>query len=301
VIAALLLFIALNAFAGGVYGMAGAPAVPREWLAGSPFESYRVPSLILIIAVGGSHLAAAAAVLHGSRRARTLTVLAGAILAVWITVQVALIGYVSWLQPAMAVVAVLTMVLSRRLPQATASTALGLERGVVRLVPYDAVWPRLYAEEEARIRAVVDLDLPLALEHVGSTAVPGLAAKPILDLLGGYPPGADVQRYIAALVRAGYTHRGESGIPGREFFRRGEPRAYHLHLAVQGGAFWRDHLAFRDALRASSETRDAYAKVKDELAQRYPRDREAYIEGKTSFVRAVVAQATESHTPRVSP
>ena len=178
-------------------------------------------------------------------------------------------------------------------------TSLGLESGTVRLAPHDPAWAALFAAEAQRLRAVLGPDRPLALEHTGSTAVPGLAAKPILDLLGGYPPGAPVEPYVAALVRAGYVHRGEQGIPGREFFRRGEPRAYHLHLAVQHGAFWREHLAFRDALRADTAVRDAYAALKLDLARRFPRDRESYIEGKGAFVRQVVAAALARGGDRV--
>jgi len=174
----------------------------------------------------------------------------------------------------------------------TDAASLGLESGTVRIVPYDPAWPSLFAAEAARLRAILDAAaLPLALEHMGSTAVPGLAAKPVLDILGGYPPGAHVGAYVAALEAAGYVHRGEQGIPGREYFRRGSPRAYHLHLAVRDGAFWREHLAFRDVLRARADVRDAYAALKRDLAGRHPRDREAYTEGKGDFVREVVARA----------
>lgn len=169
--------------------------------------------------------------------------------------------------------------------------SLGLASGTVRLVAHDPAWPALFAAERARLAAALGPALPLAVEHIGSTAVPGLVAKPVLDLLGAYPPGADVRAYVAALVAAGWQHRGEQGIPGREFFRRGEPRAWHLHLAVQGGTFWRDHLAFRDALRADPALRDAYAALKSDLAARHPRDREAYTDGKTAFVRRVVDAA----------
>ena len=169
--------------------------------------------------------------------------------------------------------------------------SLGLESGTVRLVPHDPAWAALFSAEALRLRAELGPDLPLALEHIGSTAVPGLVAKPILDLLGGYLPSARVESYITAIERAGYMHRGEQGIPGREFFRRGEPRAYHLHLVVQHNAFWREHLAFRDALREQPAIRDAYATLKLDLAGQYPRDREAYIEGKGPFVRQVVAKS----------
>ena len=169
--------------------------------------------------------------------------------------------------------------------------SLGLESGTVRLVAHDPTWLALFVAEAQRLRASLGPELPLAVEHTGSTAVPGLVAKPILDLLAGYRAGAQVESYVAALVRAGYVHRGEQGISGREFFRRGEPRAYHLHLVVQGGPFWHEHLAFRDALRGDAAVRDAYAALKLELARRYPRDREAYIEGKSAFVQGVVAEA----------
>lgn len=169
--------------------------------------------------------------------------------------------------------------------------SLGLESGTVRVVPYDPAWVSLFAAEVARIRAVLTPDLPLTLEHMGSTAVPGLAAKPILDLLGGYPPDAPVGRIVAALADAGYVHRGEQGIPGREFFRRGDPRAYHLHLVAEGGTIWHEQLAFRDALRGEPALRDAYAALKLELARQFPRDRESYIAGKSAFVLRVVEQA----------
>ena len=170
---------------------------------------------------------------------------------------------------------------------------LGLESGAVRVVEYDPTWPALFSAECARLtRAFADAGLAVALEHTGSTAVPGLAAKPILDILGGYPEGADVAAYVRAIEAAGYAHRGEQGIPGRAFFRRGDPRAYHLHLAVVGGPFWRDHLAFRDRLRASDALRDAYAALKRELAARHPRDREAYTDGKAAFVQSVLASSS---------
>jgi GrpB-like predicted nucleotidyltransferase (UPF0157 family) len=183
-----------------------------------------------------------------------------------------------------------------RLPTAM---SLGLESGAVRLVPPDPTWPAMFAAEAQRIHAALGPDLPLTLEHIGSTSVPALAAKPILDIIGGYPPGAELDRYVAALVRGGYVHRGERGIPGREFFRRGDPRAYHLHVVVKGGALWRAHLAFRDTLRTQPAVREAYAALKQELARLYPRDREAYIDGKAAFIRRVVADALDQDQPPV--
>src|SRR5690349_23314639 len=109
---------------------------------------------------------------------------------------------------------------------------LGLESKTVRVVPYDARWPAIFRTEAARLeKAIADAQLPaLVFEHIGSTAVPGLAAKPILDIAAGRPGNSLVGPYVTALETAGYLYRGESGLPGRDFFRRGELRSHHLHL-----------------------------------------------------------------------
>jgi GrpB-like predicted nucleotidyltransferase (UPF0157 family) len=160
-------------------------------------------------------------------------------------------------------------------------------------VPYDPSWPTIFAAEaDALRRRFSAAGLSVSLEHTGSTAVPGLAAKPILDILGGHPIGALVQDYVDVLAAEGYVHRGEQGIPGRQFFRRGNPRAYHLHLTAIDSAFWSDHLTFRDRLRADDDLRDAYAALKSDLAARFPRDREAYIAAKEPFVKAVLRSPT---------
>jgi GrpB-like predicted nucleotidyltransferase (UPF0157 family) len=174
--------------------------------------------------------------------------------------------------------------------QASPTTkSLGLESGTVRLVPYDRAWPVLFAVERARIEAALAArGVSLAIEHTGSTAVEGLAAKPVLDMLAGRSAHQDRAAVIAALESAGYLHRGEQGIAGRDFFRRGEPRAYHLHLAEIGGDFWNEHLTFRNHLRAHPDVAAAYGALKLELAERYSRDRESYIDGKTAFVRDVL-------------
>lgn len=116
VLGCLLAFLALNAFGGGYYGLAGAKGVPREWLARSPFDDYIVPSLILIFVVGGAFLGAAIAVFAALPAARRIVTLAGALALVWIAAQVAIIGPVSWLQPAIACVGVLLLVVARKLP-----------------------------------------------------------------------------------------------------------------------------------------------------------------------------------------
>lgn len=112
---ALLAFVALNAFGGGIYGVSGAEGVSTEWLEGTPFRDYLVPSVILFVAVGGSSLLAAIALFRRHRWARPAAFLSGIVLLLWIGVQLALIGYQSWMQPTFALVGVVVLVLSRRL------------------------------------------------------------------------------------------------------------------------------------------------------------------------------------------
>ena len=115
---ALLVFGAVNAFGGGYYGLSGAKGVPTEWLNGSPFPDYFVPSLILLVVVGGSFIVAAMAVFTGLRIARLAALAAGIVVLGWLAVQLAIIGYVSWMQPTTAIAGVLVLVLGSLLPQA---------------------------------------------------------------------------------------------------------------------------------------------------------------------------------------
>ena len=115
---ALLVFGAVNAFGGGYHGLSGAKGVPTEWLKGSPFPDYFVPSLILLVVVGGSFVVAAMAVFTGLRIARLAALTAGIVVLGWLAVQLAIIGYVSWMQPTTAIAGVLVLVLGSLLPRA---------------------------------------------------------------------------------------------------------------------------------------------------------------------------------------
>ena len=176
---------------------------------------------------------------------------------------------------------------------------IGLASGTVRVVPYHTAWPTLFAAEAVRIAGAIGAaGISLEVEHTGSTAVPGLAAKPILDILAGLVRAPDRYTAIAALQSIGYEHRGECGIPGRDFFRRGEPRQYHVHLTQIGSAFWHDHRVFRDTLRRHADVAAAYAALKQALAEKFPTDREAYIDAKTEFVLRILADARRSGEDR---
>jgi hypothetical protein len=121
---ALLAFGAINAFAGGYYGLSGAPGVPLTWLTGSPFKDYFVPSLVLFVVVGGAFLFAAVAVFARSRLARVSAFGAGGVVLVWIGVQFAIIGRVSWMQPATLLAGILVLMLAWLMPPSKGRTPL---------------------------------------------------------------------------------------------------------------------------------------------------------------------------------
>ena len=133
--------------------------------------------------------------------------------------------------------------------------------------------------------------LALSIEHVGSTSIPGMCAKPIIDMAASRPPDAPTRHYVAALEQAGYEHRGERGVPGREFFCRGRPRAFHLHLVEEDSRLWREYVVFRDHLRGHAEIARQFADLKRVLAARFSRDREAYMSAKSSYVQEIIRLA----------
>lgn len=167
---------------------------------------------------------------------------------------------------------------------------LGLERGTVRLSPYDPRWPALFEDVSRLLRARLDGRI-LSIEHVGSTSVPGLSAKPILDILVGVPDFDGGRELIPDLAELGFEYRPDEEIPDRHYFRRldGSRRTHHLSVAEPTSRFYRRTLGFRDALREDPSVRAAYEHLKRQLAVRHPGNRGEYLEGKTGFVLDVLA------------
>jgi GrpB-like predicted nucleotidyltransferase (UPF0157 family) len=162
----------------------------------------------------------------------------------------------------------------------------------VEVVDYDPDWPRAYAEERDRVAAAIG-DSILAIEHVGGTAVPGLPAKPVIDLMVGVE---DIERAgpaVAGLINLGYEYvpELESQLPDRRYFRRGNPETHHVHMVAVSSDYWEGHLLFRDYLREHPQAAEEYGKLKRGLAGRFPLDREAYRAGKVPFIDTVVAAA----------
>ena len=171
-------------------------------------------------------------------------------------------------------------------------------RPPVTIVDYNARWPALYDEEKGRILAAID-PWVADIQHVGSTAVPGLGAKPIIDIMVGRRSLDDARHCIAPLETIGYQYipEYEDELPERRYFRwpggdtyRGRG-SHHLHMVETTSDFWRRHLLFRDYLRRHPEVAREYECLKRELAARYGADREGYTEAKTEFITSVEEKA----------
>jgi GrpB-like predicted nucleotidyltransferase (UPF0157 family) len=147
----------------------------------------------------------------------------------------------------------------------------------------------MFEAEAERIEAAC-AGLAIRLEHIGSTAVPGMSAKPVIDILAGRPPQARPAQYIAAIRQLGYEHKGAHGVPGREYFRRGSPRSHHVHLVSWTSKVWEEHLLFRDLLRSNPTLARDYEAVKRDLAIAYANDRRGYTDAKGPFIRAALRE-----------
>ena len=161
----------------------------------------------------------------------------------------------------------------------------------VALSAHDPAWAQAFELERARLMALLP-GVFLAIEHIGSTAVPGLVAKPVIDLMAAVESLHGVDALIDQLCENGYTtsHEFNATLADRKWLMRWRDgrRTHHLHIVVRGGAPWHDRLAFRDALRRDHPLADRYATLKTELAVRHQADREAYTEAKADFVREAV-------------
>jgi GrpB-like predicted nucleotidyltransferase (UPF0157 family) len=163
----------------------------------------------------------------------------------------------------------------------------------VHVVPYNSQWRDRYALEEPLIRQAMGVGNVVDIQHVGSTSVPGLAAKPVIDILVGVRGDlvmSDEQK--AAMATLGYEYRDQAGVEGRLFLRKGGAnRSHHCHVVEWDGVIWREHLLFRDYLRTHPAECEAYAVLKGELAGRFADDRARYTESKAPLIQAMLERA----------
>ena len=165
---------------------------------------------------------------------------------------------------------------------------------VIEIVPYNPDWPHQFRMEAEKIREALGQEV-VDISHMGSTAVPGIQAKPIIDILVEVQDIHKMDSLNGEMVKLGYEPKGEFGIPGRRFFVRNyqHHRTHHVHIFQTGHADIERVLGFRDYLIAHPEDAEAYGKLKVRLAQQFREDREHYTEGKTEFVRGIDRKVQE--------
>lgn len=174
-------------------------------------------------------------------------------------------------------------------------TSLGLADDVVALRRHDAEWSMLFQAEAEALRGALGKHA-IAIDHIGSTAIPGIRAKPILDMLLAVPDLADPADLASRLSALDYVFRPSAGLPAEHVFVKGQPRTHILHVVASQSDAWRQKLAFRNALRANMALAAEYDALKLDLSRQFAHDRAAYTSGKTAFIRHVVA----AHAPDVA-
>lgn len=172
----------------------------------------------------------------------------------------------------------------------------------IHVVDYDPNWPVLYEAEKERILAALGKAV-IQIEHFGSTSVPGLPAKPVIDIAVGVGDLGQARVYIPSLENLGYTYEPalEGDLPARRFLWKGTPlvHTYHISIEVPGTPIWLEHILFRDYLRRHPDKARRYQELKRELASRCVSDMDAYVRGKTAFVLSCLEKAKEEEYPNL--
>jgi len=170
-----------------------------------------------------------------------------------------------------------------------------LDTGQVIIVDYNPQWPQMYEDEREHIQNAIGPYL-VDIQHVGSTSITGLSAKPIIDILPVIRDISLVSQCISLLVALDYAYFGENGIPGRHYFRKpaditSQPQTFHLHVLEKGHDQWAMMLLFRDYLRMHPEAAQHYDTLKRKLAAHYGSDRVGYTDAKEAFVKSIIRAA----------
>lgn len=158
------------------------------------------------------------------------------------------------------------------------------------IVDYDPNWLNQYEQEKRRIIAALG-DAIADIQHIGSTSVPGLAAKPIIDILLGLKQIPPAPAQVLSLEHLGYQYLGEFGIPQRYYLRRGIPRTHQIHAVQVDSDFWHRHILFRDFLRLYPQAAQQYAALKRKLAEEFKNDRDRYTDSKTPLIEQLLIHA----------
>jgi len=169
---------------------------------------------------------------------------------------------------------------------------IGLRPGTVHLSRYTAAWKAAYQRERRRLRRCFP-EPDVRIEHVGSTAIPGVDAKPIIDIAIRVQSFRSLKSFVSRMIGLGYEYKGEFGLAGRHFFVNGNPVTHHVHLVRAGSEHWDRWILFRDYLRAHPEEAKRYNAVKRGLARQFANKRDAYTRAKTPFIERVLRLARQ--------
>jgi GrpB-like predicted nucleotidyltransferase (UPF0157 family) len=169
---------------------------------------------------------------------------------------------------------------------------IGLKRGSVKLENYNEMWKKIFEEESKLISSTIN-EFLIDIQHTGSTAIPGMAAKPIIDIAVAIDSLSNIEKIIQFLQEVGYHYRGEQGISGRHLFAKGdeENRTHYLHIMEKNHPEWKNHILFRDYLKSNPKVAKEYERIKRELAKKYESDRGKYTEGKSKFIQKIIENA----------
>ncbi|OAB42153.1 GrpB family protein [Paenibacillus glacialis] len=167
---------------------------------------------------------------------------------------------------------------------------LGLPKGQVFLVPWTEQWEIEFNEEEKNIRIEINDDI-LAIHHIGSTAIKGLSAKPIIDIAIEIKLFESGINCVEGLEKIGYSYKGTDVLPDRHYFNKGEPRTHQIHMYQTGSEYLNKQLMLRDYLRTNDIARLKYQELKERLSKENSEDKLAYADAKTDFVNKIISAA----------
>ncbi len=170
---------------------------------------------------------------------------------------------------------------------------IGLKRGVVKLVPHQKEWAKLFEKERKSLNKI--LGDKIRIEHVGSTSIPDIVAKPIIDIAIGYSNKNQKENIFRQLSSVGYEDMGEKGKINHRFFAKGsnDNRTHYIHVVEINSPGWNEYVLFRDFLLKDKKARDDYNKLKKVLAEKYKDLREKYTEAKAEFINNILSKAKD--------
>jgi GrpB-like predicted nucleotidyltransferase (UPF0157 family)/GNAT superfamily N-acetyltransferase len=170
---------------------------------------------------------------------------------------------------------------------------------LIQVVPYNSLWPEMFKEEAEKVKKALGENC-VEIHHIGSTSVPGLAAKPVIDIIPVVRDITKVDEANERMMVLGYEAQGEFGIPFRRYFQKGgDDRTHNVHIFEQGSPEVDRHLKFRDWMRTHDDDRNAYAGLKHQLAKQFPHDTVGYCNGKDVFISDIDFKAGLSNQPRL--